>query len=173
MIALHERDSKNSVDATQEETLYAETVEKVDPRLTQHQYSSPQNILATARKNGLNAALYKTEEIRLSDLADGQEQQLKDFVDTQSPTVVDRAQLIKLLDSGWLQVLTYADRDQEKKHWLLLRKQGSSYYLYDTGRGVNQEVVKIDDILAFDQLFEINKPNNDEYCFLGVAIHLT
>lgn len=175
MIALHEKDSKNPVDAQQEKILYDKTIEKDDDRLKGHGYSSPKNIIATAKEFGLEATLYKTDDIKLAYLDQSQQQQLHDFVDTQGPKNVSTDQLISLLNQGALQILTFIDSDQESKHWLLLRKQEGSrskyYYLYDTALGSNTELEIPKKILTFFSDFESSDKSRD-YTFLGVAIHL-
>jgi hypothetical protein len=171
MIALHEFDSKNKVDATTEAALYAKTRDPVLAGLLGQTKvsdfsSSPANIKTTAESNGLQAALCEKDDVgALAPLV----QQLKAaYIDTLHPAKVDTSGMKSRMDKGPLQLLVYLNGDQKQMHWLLLRKDGGKYYLYDTAYGTNQEV-NADDILKFNARFQTGRQNN----FFGIAFHLT
>ncbi len=171
MIALHEFDPSNKVDKSTETALYAQTRDPILSRLLnqtkpEDYSSSPANIKKTAESKGLEARLYEKDDI--SGLTP-QEQLLKAaFVDTLSPTQVNTAAMKGLMDTGPLQLLVYLNGRSAEMHWLLLRKDGGRYYLYDTASGTNQEV-NPDNILGFRAQFQTGRQNN----FYGAAFHLS
>jgi hypothetical protein len=171
MIALHEFDSKNKIDATTEASLYANTRDPVlagllgQTKVTDYS-SSPANIKKTAESNGLKATLCEKDDIGA--LPADVKQLKAAYIDSLHPAKVDSSGMKNLMDKGPLQLLVYLNGDQKQMHWLLLRKDSGKYYLYDTAYGTNQEV-NADNILKFDAQFQTGRQNN----FFGVAFQLT
>ncbi len=171
MIALHELDSRNTVDAATEAKLYAKTRDKslstLLGQLTESEFSSsPINMQNTAKSNGVTAKLYQKDDIAA--LPDEIEKLKAAYVAPLKPATVNTAGMKALVDKGPLQLLMYVDGKLEAMHWLLLRKDGGKYYLYDTAFGTNQEV-NPNAILDFNAQVTTGRQNN----FFGIAFHLT
>lgn len=82
-------------------------------------------------------------------------------------------ELTRLPSQGPLQSLTFIDKDQESKHWLLLRKEDSRskyYNLYNTASESDEEIELSQLSLTFFSKFLSSKKSR-RYTFLGVAIH--
>jgi hypothetical protein len=171
MIALHEIDSNNKIDATTEAALYANTRDPVLAGLlgqtnVSDYPSSPQNIKKTAESSGLQATLHEKDDVGA--LPNAIATLKTHYIDALHPAKADIPGMKSLMDKGPLQLLVYLNGDHKQMHWLLLRRDGGKYYLYDTAYGTNQ-AVNADDILKFDAQFHTGRQNN----FFGIAFHLT
>jgi len=137
-------------------------------------YSTPGNMITTAKGIGLTATLYTKKDINSSALPPQIQGFKTHYVDglTPAPVPIDTPGLKGLLtDKTYLQLLVYLDGQKEAMHWVLLQTDGKgSYGLYDTAYGTNTPLTSsdVDKLLAFDAPIITGRQNN----FYGIAILL-
>jgi hypothetical protein len=168
-----------AVDIPTVNTLYAKTWDDVLSKSLgktnqQDYYSTPGNIITTAKGLGLTATLYTKKDISSSALPPQIVGFKTHYVDglTPPPVAIDTAGLKGLLTSKtYLQLLVYLDGKKDAMHWVLLQTDGSgNYNLYDTAYGTNKPLTStdVDNLLAFDAPVTTGRLNN----FYGIAILL-
>lgn len=178
-IAANQLGKQVTVDTATVNGLYAKTwdatlSQQLGKTNQQDYYSTPGNIIATAKGLGLTATLYAKKDINPNALPPQIQVFKTHYVDalTPPPVAIDTAGLKALLtDKTYLQLLVYLNGQKEAMHWVLLQADGKGGYgLYDTAYGTNKALssTDVDSLLTFDAPITTGRQNN----FYGIAILL-